>query len=660
MERLPEFDALRDSARAIKDHTLAHLDLYLEAYERKVSESGGHVHYARDAAEANAIVLGLCRERGAKAVTKGKSMISEEIGLNAALEAAGIEAIETDLGEYIIQLRGEAPSHIIAPAIHVSRDDVEADFRRAHRDLPATRDLSQPEQLLGEARAILRDKFLSADVGVTGANFLVAETGSSIIVTNEGNGDLTQILPKVHVVVASLEKIVPTLDDAAQLLRVLARSATGQDMSVYTTLSTGPRRPGDPDGPEEYHVVLLDNGRSAMLGERVRGHAALHPLRRLHEPLPGLSRDRRPRLWLGLSRPDGRGADAFADRRRRGRPVAQRLDLLRALRRSLPDAHSAAQDDAPLARARVRASSLARRGALRPRRLGVLRQAPGALPPFDRSHDARDASYRPRARALLVAAVRRRLDAIPRPDGAAGCDLSKPLAGQKRERAMSARDEILGAVRRSLHVAGNEAPRRAAVEARLAQAPAGVIPERGQGDARRRAATFKDEAARAQASLAEVADAADVPAEVARYLRENNLAATLRMGEDARLTAMPWGATALELSRGPSDGHDLNAVSAAFAAVAETGTLALVSGPDNPTTLNFLPDNHIVVVFADDLRRRYRERLRQTARRLRRRRRAAHAQFHHRPVALGRHRADAAPGRARPAAAAHRRRRRAQ
>ena len=190
----------------------------------------------------------------------------------------------------------------------------------------------------------------------------------------------------------------------------------------------------------------------------------------------------------------------------------------------------------------------------------------------DRSHDARDASYRPRARALLVAAVRRRLDAIPRPDGAAGRDLSKPLAGQKRERAMSARDEILGAVRRSLHVAGNEAPRRAAVEARLAQAPAGVIPERGQGDARRRAATFKDEAARAQASLAEVADAADVPAEVARYLRENNLAATLRMGEDARLTAMPWGATALELSRGPSDGHDLNAVSAAFAAVAETGT----------------------------------------------------------------------------------------
>jgi L-lactate dehydrogenase complex protein LldF len=264
--RLPEFDLLRDSARDIKNHTLAHLDLYLEAYERKVTELGGHVHWARDAAEARRIFLDLCKARGAKAVTKGKSMISEEIGLNAAMEAEGIEAIETDLGEYIIQLRGEAPSHIIAPAIHVTREDVEADFRKAHRDLPVGRDLSQPEQLLAEARGILRDKFLSADIGVTGANFLIAETGTSIIVTNEGNGDLTQILPKAHVVIASLEKLVPTLNDAAQLLRVLARSATGQDMSVYTTLSTGPRRPDDPDGPEEYHVILLDNGRSGMLG----------------------------------------------------------------------------------------------------------------------------------------------------------------------------------------------------------------------------------------------------------------------------------------------------------------------------------------------------------------------------------------------------------
>ena len=264
--RLPEFDALRDSARDIKSHVLAHLDLYLEAYERQVIASGGHVHYARTGEEAAKIIVDLCQERGARSVTKGKSMVSEEINLNHALEKAGMKAIETDLGEYIIQLRKETPSHIIAPAIHLNKDQIEADFRKAHTHLSPERDLSQAPHLLEEARAILRQQFLGADVGITGANFLIAETGSSVIVTNEGNGDLTQILPKTHIVIASIEKLVPTLEDAAQLLRVLARSATGQDMSVYTTLSTGPRRQDDPDGPQDYHVVLLDNGRSAMLG----------------------------------------------------------------------------------------------------------------------------------------------------------------------------------------------------------------------------------------------------------------------------------------------------------------------------------------------------------------------------------------------------------
>jgi L-lactate dehydrogenase complex protein LldF len=264
--RLPEFEALRDQARDLRDHVLAHLDLYLEIYERKVTEAGGHVHFARTAEEASRIIVDLAKARGAKIVTKGKSMVSEEIGLNAALERAGIEAVETDLGEYIIQLRGEAPSHIIAPAVHLNQEDIESDFRRVHTWLPKDRDLEAPESLLAEARATLRAKFLAADIGITGANFLVAETGTSIIVTNEGNGDLTQTLPKMHVVVASIEKIAPTLEDVASIMRVLARSATGQDMSVYTTLSTGPRRPDDVDGPQEYHVVLVDNGRSNMLG----------------------------------------------------------------------------------------------------------------------------------------------------------------------------------------------------------------------------------------------------------------------------------------------------------------------------------------------------------------------------------------------------------
>jgi L-lactate dehydrogenase complex protein LldF len=263
---LPEFDDLRDEARDIKDHALAHLDLYLERYERKVTASGGHVHWAETAEDARAIILDICKSVGAKSVTKGKSMIAEEIALNDHLEAAGMKVVETDLGEYIIQLRKEPPSHIIAPAVHLNKEQVEADFRAQHLDLPADRSLKEPVDLVAEARTVLRQAFLDADVGITGANFLVAETGTSIIVTNEGNGDLTQTLPRIHVVITSLEKIVPTLEDAATILRVLARSATGQEMSTYTTLSTGPRRPEDPDGPEQYHVVLLDNGRSGMLG----------------------------------------------------------------------------------------------------------------------------------------------------------------------------------------------------------------------------------------------------------------------------------------------------------------------------------------------------------------------------------------------------------
>ncbi|WP_018698802.1 LutB/LldF family L-lactate oxidation iron-sulfur protein [Amorphus coralli] len=265
-DALPEFEQLRDEAKAIKDHTLAHLDLYLEAFCETVEARGGTVTFAETAYDARRAVLDICREHEAKTVTKAKSMVSEEIELNRYLKKKGIAPVETDLGEYILQIRDEAPSHIIAPAIHLNRDQIEADFRRVHTHLPNERDLAEPATLLGEARTILRQKFLTADVGVTGANFLVAETGSAVIVTNEGNADLTQSLPKVHIVVASIEKVVPTLEDAATLLRVLARSATGQDMSVYTTMATGPRREGDPDGPEAFHVVLVDNGRSGMIG----------------------------------------------------------------------------------------------------------------------------------------------------------------------------------------------------------------------------------------------------------------------------------------------------------------------------------------------------------------------------------------------------------
>jgi L-lactate dehydrogenase complex protein LldF len=264
--RLPEFEALRDEGKAIKDHTIAHLDFYLELYEKNVTAAGGVVHWARDAAEARAAVLDICRSVDAKIVTKGKSMVAEEIALNDHLEASGITPVETDLGEYIIQLRHEPPSHIIAPAIHLMKEQVEATFRASHTALDPTRSISEAPQLCAEARTMLRPQFFAADVGITGANFLIAETGSSIIVTNEGNGDLTQTLPKIHIVIASIEKVVPTLEDAATLLRLLARSATGQEFSSYTTMSTGPRRSDDLDGPQQYHIVLLDNGRTSLLG----------------------------------------------------------------------------------------------------------------------------------------------------------------------------------------------------------------------------------------------------------------------------------------------------------------------------------------------------------------------------------------------------------
>ena len=342
-ERLPEFEALRDRARDIKNHTLANLDFYLEEFERKVSALGGHVHWAPTAADARQIIADLCRSMGARTVAKSKSMIAEEIGLNEHLEALGIAPIETDLGEYIIQLRHEPPSHIIAPAVHLTKDQVADTFLEHHSKLGFTKRLTERNDLVAEARYVLRQKFLEADVGLTGANFLVAETGSSMLVTNEGNADLSNTLPKMHIVLASIEKVIPTLEDAAVLLRVLARSATGQELSAYTTLNTGPKRPGDLDGPEHYHVVILDNGRSSVLGTEmqdmlrcIRCGACMN-----HCPVYGAIGGHAygwvyPGPIGAVLTPQLIGVEEASQ-------PAQRLDLLRPLRERLPGAHSAAQ-----------------------------------------------------------------------------------------------------------------------------------------------------------------------------------------------------------------------------------------------------------------------------------------------------------------------------
>lgn len=259
---VPEWQQIRSDAKLMKDHTLENLDHYLLQYEAAVQANGGTVHWAPTAVDANRIITELCTAADAELVVKGKSMISEEVALNDALEAAGMQVVETDLGEYIIQLAGEPPSHIIAPAAHKTKEQVSDLFEAAHGG-PRIDDRAG---LVTEARQVLREKFLNADIGITGANLFVAETGQHLLVTNEGNGDLCSCVPKIQIVITSIDKVVPTLEDAAATIRLLARSATGQHISNYTSFYGGPRGEGELDGPEQYHVVLLDNGRSSMLG----------------------------------------------------------------------------------------------------------------------------------------------------------------------------------------------------------------------------------------------------------------------------------------------------------------------------------------------------------------------------------------------------------
>lgn len=266
----PEFEALRDQGRAIRSQTFANLETHLRHFESQAEKSGSHVHWAETGHEACLIASKICQNANAKLIAKGKSMVSEEISLNAHLEASGFEVVETDLGEYLLQLRDETPSHIIAPAIHLSEQNARATFLNAHTTLAPDRPLDTPEALVGEARAQLRTTFLNADVGITGANFLIAESGSAIVVTNEGNGDLTATLPKTHIIITSLDKVVPTLSDASVLLQLLARSATGQAMTAYTSLFTGPRQTNDLDGPAACHIIIVDNGRSEILASDAR------------------------------------------------------------------------------------------------------------------------------------------------------------------------------------------------------------------------------------------------------------------------------------------------------------------------------------------------------------------------------------------------------
>jgi L-lactate dehydrogenase complex protein LldF len=257
---------LRERAHEARMRVIDDLDGHIVRFRGAVASRGGKTFLAGSAADANAYIVDVCRNAGAKLAAKSKSMATEEIGLNEALEAAGVRAVETDLGEYILQLAGEHPVHIIAPAIEKTKEDV-AELLSEVDGRPVAPDL---EELTRAARRQLRETFHAADVGITGANFGVCDTGSIVLVTNEGNGRLVSSLPRVHVVLMGMERLVASLSDLAVLLRLLARSGTGQRLSTYTTLITGPRREGEQDGPDELHVVILDNGRSKLTGGRYR------------------------------------------------------------------------------------------------------------------------------------------------------------------------------------------------------------------------------------------------------------------------------------------------------------------------------------------------------------------------------------------------------
>jgi L-lactate dehydrogenase complex protein LldF len=266
MFELDDFEGTRDAARAIRQRALDNLDTWLEIFERNATARGATVLFAEAPSDVNTLVLEIADRHGVSKIIKSKSMVSEESALDHAIEAAGLTVVETDLGEYILQINdSEPPSHLIGPALHKSKEEVAELFHRKH----GTPLKSGIDELCLEARGVLRGHYLTADMGISGGNFFVAETGSVVLVTNEGNATLTTTLPKVHVAISGIEKIVPTLEDVATLMRLLPRSATGQSISNYVDVLTGPKGSGEFHGAEHMYFIIVDSGRTAVLGSDV-------------------------------------------------------------------------------------------------------------------------------------------------------------------------------------------------------------------------------------------------------------------------------------------------------------------------------------------------------------------------------------------------------
>ena len=565
------------------------------------------MHWARDATEANRIVLDLVRAAGAREVVKVKSMATQETGLNEALADGGVSAWETDLAELIVQLGDDAPSHILVPAIHRNRAEIREIFLRAMGSVgPGRRPglTDDPAALAEAARLHLRQKFLDAEVAISGANFAVAETGTLGVVESEGNGRMCLTLPKVLITLMGIEKVVPTWQDLEVFLQLLPRSSTGERMNPYTSTWTGVH-PGD--GPQEFHLVLLDNGRTAVLADPDgRAGAALHPLLGLPQRLPGLRADGRARLRLGLSGADRRGAQPAADRRRRQRLPALRLVALRRLLRRLPGRDRHPVDARPPARdAWSRTSGPRRRLPTSEQALMTTAKLDDAAAGSVGGRTARPvgsgASSAAAGTASLAAAAARRRGRRP-----ATCPGRREQtfrdwwvsegATTARRPVVSAREEVLGRIR-AAHAVGADCPRRrcrgtTGTGRRPAPRPSllDLLEERlvdyratvRRGDRRPRAGARG--ARRAGAGHARRAGR-----------RPGRVAAGHPRRQCGRSATSP-PLTAVELDE--IDG----VLTGCRVAIAETGTLVLDAGPDQGRRmLSLVPDYCLVVVRAEQV-----------------------------------------------------------
>ena len=331
--RYKDWQSARQTAAEIKWDAINHLDKYLEEFVGKLEARGTKVHWASTGEQARQIILGIVREKKARSIIKSKVMTGEEIHLNEALEKAGLAVVESDFGEYIVQLRHEAPYHFVFPAMHLVRGEISDLFQKELGSKPT----DDPEELMMIARQVLRGKYITADVGISGANFAIAETGMISITENEGNARLTCALPKVHIALMGIEKVLPKLEDLALFLPMLATAGAGQALTGYNSFYGGPRQPGESDGPEEFHLVLLDNRRTQLARRRRTARCPpLYPLRRVPERLPDLPQRRRPHLRNDLSGSDWLGDHAASARTSELEASLLRVFPLRRLHRDMP------------------------------------------------------------------------------------------------------------------------------------------------------------------------------------------------------------------------------------------------------------------------------------------------------------------------------------